>query len=636
MTELVPGDVIKLSAGSLVPADARLLEENDLHVRESALTGESLPVEKDAADLGEGTHARAGRAQQRLHGHLGAVRHRDRGRRAHGRGDRVRAHRRPAWRSANPRPSSTAASRTFGFLLIRVIMLLVLFVFVVNVAVPPAAARVAALRPRAGRRSDARAAARRDHRHAGAGRQAHGAQEGHRQAARRHRELRPHRDPVQRQDRHADAGRGHAAAHVDVRGKDDDRVLEWVYLNSFFEAGMKDPLDDAILAHPHPDIDEFTKLDEIPFDFERRRLSVVVARGDERTLITKGAAEDLFDVCTQRPGRRRRRRPLRRRAARDSPSSRTSSSAATATAFSASRRAVWTPGPTTSASDERDLTLVGFAAFLDPPKEGVAETLEALADDGVRVLIMTGDNEHVTRKTALDVGLPADNIIVGTQIDSMDNAALAYQAEHGAMFARVSPEQKNRVITALKARGWVVGFLGDGINDAPSLHAADVGISVVNGVDVAQDAANIILLEKDLAVLDDGIREGRRSFANIMKYIVMGTSSNFGNMFSMAGASLFLPFLPMLPTQILLNNLLYDISQMTIPTDRVDAETDAPAQALEDRLHPPVHAHHRADQLGLRLPHLRRAAVRVPRRPSSSSTPAGSSSRWRRRRSSSS
>jgi len=170
------------------------------------------------------------------------------------------------------------------------------------------------------------------------------------------------------------------------------------------------------------------------------------------------------------------------------------------------------------------------------------------------------------------VGLPADNILVGTQVDALSDSALAYQAEHGAMFARVSPQQKNRVITALKARGWVVGFLGDGINDAPSMHAADVGISVVNGVDVARDAANIILLEKDLGVLNDGIKEGRRSFANIMKYIIMGTSSNFGNMFSMAGASLFLSFLPMLPTQILLNNLLYDMSQMAIPSDAVDDE----------------------------------------------------------------
>ncbi|MGH9645335.1 MAG: HAD-IC family P-type ATPase, partial [Bryobacteraceae bacterium] len=208
--------------------------------------------------------------------------------------------------------------------------------------------------------------------------------------------------------------------------------------------------------------------------------------------------------------------------------------------------------------------------FLDPPKEGIPAVLEALKQNGVSVVIMTGDNRYVTQKIARDVGLKTDLVVTGGQLDTMDNPALAYQAEHGAIFTRVSPEQKNRVIVALKARGHVVGYIGDGINDAPSLHTADVGISVMNGVEVAKDAAKIILLEKDLAVLNDGIVEGRRCLANIMKYIVMGTSSNFGNMFSMAAASLFLPFLPMLPTQILLNNLLYDVSQISIPSDNVD------------------------------------------------------------------
>jgi Mg2+-importing ATPase len=220
---------------------------------------------------------------------------------------------------------------------------------------------------------------------------------------------------------------------------------------------------------------------------------------------------------------------------------------------------------------EYDMTLVGFAAFLDPPKEGILSVIEALKKNGVSVVIMTGDNQYVTQKIAHDIGLGAERMVTGNQVDTMDNAALAYQAENGAIFARVSPEQKNRVILALKARGHVVGYIGDGINDAPSLHTADVGISVVNGVEVAKDAAKIILLEKDLAVLNDGIIEGRRCFANIMKYIIMGTSSNFGNMFSMAAASLFLPFLPMLPTQILLNNFLYDISQISIPGDSVDS-----------------------------------------------------------------
>ena len=221
-------------------------------------------------------------------------------------------------------------------------------------------------------------------------------------------------------------------------------------------------------------------------------------------------------------------------------------------------------------ASEKEMTLAGFAAFLDPPKEGIVAVLQALKDNGVGVIIMTGDNQYVTQKVAHDVGLATDRIVTGDQLDAMDDAALAYQAEHGAIFARVSPEQKNRVILGLKARGHVVGYIGDGINDAPSLHTADVGISVMNGVDVAKDAAKIILLEKDLGVLNDGVTEGRRCYANIMKYIIMSTSSNFGNMFSMAAASLFLPFLPMLPTQILLNNFLYDTSQVAVPGDNVD------------------------------------------------------------------
>jgi len=220
---------------------------------------------------------------------------------------------------------------------------------------------------------------------------------------------------------------------------------------------------------------------------------------------------------------------------------------------------------------EHSMTFIGFAASLDPPKDGISLVLDALKQSGISVIIMTGDNQYVTQKIAHDVGLNTDCILTGNEVDTIDDAAVAYQAEHGAIFARMSPKQKNRVIVALKARGHVVGYLGDGINDAPSLHTADVGISVMNGVNVAKDAAKIILLEKDLSVVNDGVLEGRRSFANIMKYIVMGTSSNFGNMFSMAAASLFLPFLPMLPSRVLLNNVLYDLSQVAIPSDNVDS-----------------------------------------------------------------
>jgi Mg2+-importing ATPase len=223
-----------------------------------------------------------------------------------------------------------------------------------------------------------------------------------------------------------------------------------------------------------------------------------------------------------------------------------------------------------SARDESDLVLVGFVSFFDPPMEGVAEAIRALRRDGVVVKILTGDSELVAQHVCGQVGLDSTSMVVGDEIDRMTDSALAAVAEHTTVFARVSPAQKTRIILALKSRNHVVGFLGDGINDAPSIHTADVGVSVATAVDVAKDAADIILLERDLGVLHAGILEGRRAFGNVMKYLLMGTSSNFGNMFSMAGAFLFLPFLPMLPTQILLNNLLYDLAQITIPTDNVD------------------------------------------------------------------
>jgi Mg2+-importing ATPase len=345
-------------------------------------------------------------------------------------------------------------------------------------------------------------------------------------------------------------------------------VLRFVYLNSYFQTGIKSPLDDAILKYQRPAITEYQKVDEIPFDFNRKRLSVVVRRGDEDFLITKGEAESMFAICAM---------VSIDGAAQPFDESRRAQAAETLKKLSADGyRALGVAFRKVEKQDayavaaEQEMTLAGFAAFLDPPKEGIVAVLEALKKNGVSVVIMTGDNQYVTQKVAHDVGLPTDRMVTGDQLDAMDDAALAYQAEHGAIFARVSPEQKNRVILGLKARGHVVGYIGDGINDAPSLHTADVGISVMNGVDVAKDAAKIILLEKDLAVLNDGVMEGRRCFANIMKYIIMGTSSNFGNMFSMAAASLFLKFLPMLPTQILLNNFLYDTSQIAVPGDNVD------------------------------------------------------------------
>ena len=360
--------------------------------------------------------------------------------------------------------------------------------------------------------------------------------------------------------------------HLDLHEQPSERVLLFACLNSSFETGIKSPLDAAILQHQPLDVSAYTKWDEMPFDFERRRLSVVVERAgsDEGPLlISKGAPESILAVCSsyERDGlpqpldaeAKTRCEAIYRRLSAEG-------MRLLAVAYRPlPRKQVY------SKTDERDLVLLGYLTFADPPLEGVAEVLRALNRDGVVVKILTGDNELVTRHICEKVGLDGGRIVLGSELEHMSDPALAQVVEQTSVFARVSPAQKNRILMALKSRHHVVGFLGDGINDAPSLHAADVGISVATAVDVAKDAATIILMERSLQVLHDGILEGRKAFGNVIKYLLMGTSSNFGNMFSMAGAFVFLPFLPMLPTQILLNNFLYDLAQVTIPTDNVDA-----------------------------------------------------------------
>ena len=348
-------------------------------------------------------------------------------------------------------------------------------------------------------------------------------------------------------------------------------------MNSIYQTGIKSPLDEALkktvdVQHGTLDTSGYSKVGEIPFDFERRCLSVVVQHEETCLLITKGAPESVLAHCTayERDGERE---PL------------DGVSGEVRTTYVNRYRALNSQGyrvlavayrvlpqqENYSKADEQSLVLLGFLTFADPPKADVAQVLQALKRDGVQVKILTGDNELVTRHVCAQVGLESSRVVLGSELEHMTDPALAQVVEEVNVFARVSPAQKNRIILALKSRKHVVGYMGDGINDAPSLHAADVGISVSGGVDVAKDAAGIILLEPSLQVLHNGIIEGRKAFGNVIKYLLMGTSSNFGNMFSMAGAYVFLPFLPMLPSQILLNNFLYDLSQVTIPTDNVDA-----------------------------------------------------------------
>ena len=369
--------------------------------------------------------------------------------------------------------------------------------------------------------------------------------------------------------------------HCDVALRESDVVLLLAYANSHFQTGLKNVLDRAVLAHEeahaHGHIPDLTKVDEIPFDFERRIMSVVVRtpEGKDR-IISKGAPEAIFLRCRNfalggqllpmdHPHIEELKKEYERLNA-------DGLRVLALTTKDVEQRATTNGHGVYGKADECDLVLQGYVAFLDPPKETAAGAIEALQNHGVSVKVITGDNDIVARKICRDVGLPTDCVLLGDAVEPMTDEQLAEAAEKATLFARVSPAHKERIIRALQSRKHTVGFLGDGINDAPALHAADVSVSVDTAVDIAKECADMILLEKSLLVLDDGVIEGRKVFSNIVKYVRMGASSNFGNMFSVLGASIFVPFLPMRPIQILANNLLYDISQTAIPTDAVDAE----------------------------------------------------------------
>ncbi|MGB7758313.1 MAG: magnesium-translocating P-type ATPase [Bryobacteraceae bacterium] len=567
-SDVVPGDVVRLSAGDLVPADARLLESRDLYIQQAALTGESLPVEKQARGEAVSTRPDAENmvflGTSVVSGTASALVVATGGKTAFGD---------IAARLAS-RPEQNAFDRglkDFSLLLTRTVLLLVLFLVVASVAKhrDPLQSLLFAVSLAVGLTPEflpmivsvtlskgARAMARK-------------------------KVIVKHLSAIQNfgsidilcSDKTGTLTSGNMILDrpLDPFGNPSQRVLTLAYLNSKFETGIRSPLDMAILQSPEPaEAAGYEKRDEIPYDFERRRLSIVVERQSHRLLITKGAPEGILarSVSYESDGRtvlldaatlercRQTYEGLSRQGFR-----------ALAVAY-----AEVEGRPNYSAEDETNLILAGFLAFSDPALPDAAEALAALRRDGVEVKIITGDGDLVTAHVCSQVGLDPGKIVLGDELERMTDAALEHVAEATTVFARVSPAQKNRIILALKHRSHVVGFMGDGINDAPSLHAADVGISVSSAVDVAREAADIILVEPGLGVLHSGIIEGRKAFGNVMKYLLMGTSSNFGNMFSMAGASVFLPFLPMLPTQILLNNFMYDLSQLTIPTDNVDDE----------------------------------------------------------------
>jgi Mg2+-importing ATPase len=367
--------------------------------------------------------------------------------------------------------------------------------------------------------------------------------------------------------------------HLDALGDPSEKVLYFGYLNSYHHTGLKNLLDEAILDHEELEErlkarEEYRKIDEIPFDFVRRRMSVVVEDTTGlNTLICKGAVDEVLSLCTRVEVRGELIEAMpehdanRRRIADD-----LNAQGFRVIALAYKRMPGAPDEPTYTVKDECDLILLGFLAFLDPPKDTAAETLKLLHRLNVGVKILTGDNEIVTACICKQVGLPVERLLLGSEIEAMSEAELAEAASVTSVFARLAPTHKERILRALQSKGHVLGFLGDGINDAPALKAADVGISVDSAVDIAKESSDIILLETSLRILEQGVLEGRRVFGNIVKYIKMAASSNFGNMFSVVGASAFLPFLPMLPIQVLTNNLLYDFSQTAIPTDDVDAD----------------------------------------------------------------
>jgi len=574
--ELVPGDHVFLSAGDMIPADCRVLAAKDLFVAQAAMTGESLPVEKfaerQARDGGAleqdnlllmGTNVVSGTATALVvatgnRTYFGTLAH------------RVTA-------SDRAPTAFQAGVNSVSWLLIRFALVMVPFVLLVNgitkgdwveaflFALSVAVGLTPEMLPMIVTSTLAKGAVLLSRKKVIVKRldaiQNFGAMD----------VLCSDKTGTLTQDKIA------LERHTDVFGQDSEEVLRFAYLNSHYQTGLKNLLDRAVLEHVELQTDlqlatDYRKVDEIPFDFERRRMSVVVSeREDHHELICKGAVEEMLAVCTHvREGDasvaldaamlarvRQVTQELNEEGLRVV--------AVAMKEIAAGREAY-------SQADESGLTLVGYVAFLDPPKESAAPALKALAEHGVEVKVLTGDNELVTARVCSQVGFSVDAVITGPQIDLFNDAALADALDRHRVFARLTPLHKERLVRALRAQGKVVGFMGDGINDAPALRAADIGISVDSAVDIAKEAADIILLEKSLMVLEEGVIEGRKTFSNMLKYIRMTASSNFGNVFSVLVASAFLPFLPMLPLQLLVQNLLYDISQIAIPFDNVDEE----------------------------------------------------------------
>jgi P-type Mg2+ transporter len=568
VADIVPGDIVHLRTGDLVPADGVALEARDLQVNEALMTGEPFPAAKSTAPCASPLPAEARNALFSGTSVVGG----DGAMLVVETGNRTRFGSIAAALEANSPPTAIEVGvRQLGLLILRLTLFLTLFVLLAHLAAHRpamesflfAVALAVGLTPELLPMVMTVTLAR-------------GAQ---RMAARQ--------VIVKRLSAIHDLGTMDVlcvdktgtltqakitlAGNVDVEAKCSARVLELAGLNSAFQAGVRSPLDEAVLAAAPETPKDWVCLSEVPFDFQRRCLSVLAARGREKLLIVKGAPEAILSravaveiggVARPLDGEWRDRiEAIERGYATDG-----------FRLLGVAVKSLPDEQDEAGLADESELTLIGFCVFADPPKRDAGEAVASLAASGIRLKIISGDHAAVVSHVAAAVGLPSRRILTGAEIDRLSDSGLVAHVDEVDLFARVDPDQKRRIIRALRTHGHIVGFLGDGVNDAPAIHAAHVGLSVAGATEVARAAADMILLAQDLSVLEAGVREGRRTFANILKYVRMGTSSNFGNMLSMALASVVLPFLPLLPLQILLNNLLYDLSEIGIPFDEVDAE----------------------------------------------------------------
>jgi len=568
LEEVVPGDIVTLNAGDAIPADSLILGAKDLFVDEATLTGETYPVEKDAGILPAetplsrrsnclfmGTHVISGTARAVVvftgkQGEFGKI------------SERLKL--------KKPETEFEHGIRQFGYLLQEVTLTLIFLIFAVNVHFhrPILESFLFSLALAVGLTPQLLPAIISVNLAKGARKMAEQKVIVKRLAAI---ENFGSMD-VLCSDKTGTLTEGKVQMHsaLDMEGNPSDRVFLHAYLNAFFETGFSNPMDEAIRSYRQPNIAGYEKADEVPYDFIRKRLSILIRKDGRYLMITKGTLPNVLAVCSTA----------------ETPSG--GKVEVTSVNEQIQQRyemfsnqgfrllgvAYRDRGAESSINKdhEEDMTFLGFLVLMDPPKEGIAKTISALNKLGVSLKIISGDNRLVAAKVSNDVGMRDAKIVTGSDLREISDEALLVKVKETDIFAEVEPNQKERLIIALRKAGHVVGYMGDGINDASALHAADAGISVNTAVDVAKESADIVLLEKDLAVLIQGVREGRTTFANTLKYIFMSTSANFGNMFSMAGASLFLPFLPLLPKQILLTNLMTDFPAMTIATDHVDAE----------------------------------------------------------------